>query len=373
VLEYCLELKARGEDLNGELEVKKTEGVKSAEAAIKRRERVNRLKVIIVVTVIILLILPTICCIIMGFKINQLQKQVNNLMLLSYGSEVQINDKPSYQGNVAYAAEKDSSSITSEQDENNTASDMINNSSQNKDELKETKSNLTEDTIEKTDNGSSISKEGIYSGKKVYLTFDDGPSKYTADILDILADYGVKATFFVIGKEDDYSKKMYQRIIDEGHTLGMHSYTHIYKNIYNSIEDFDKDFTKLWELLYDITEYKPTLFRFPGGSANDVSKIDKAEMIRYLNEKSIIYTDWNVVSGDASGQLLTKEQLAENVLSGIVQKKTSVVLMHDSITKKATVDSLSIILEALTTQGAKVLPLDDSVPPIQQIEASSIK
>ena len=75
--------------------------------------------------------------------------------------------------------------------------------------------------------------------KKVYLTFDDGPSDHTDEILDILKKNKVRATFFVVGKETEHAKKMYRRIILEGHTLGMHSYSHNYDQIYASVGSRD--------------------------------------------------------------------------------------------------------------------------------------
>jgi peptidoglycan/xylan/chitin deacetylase (PgdA/CDA1 family) len=223
------------------------------------------------------------------------------------------------------------------------------------------------------DNQEPEVKNGKYSGKNVYLTFDDGPSKYTDDILDILAEYNVKATFFVNGRTDDRSKMQYKRIVEEGHTLGMHSYSHNYKVIYKSIEDFDKDFTKLWKLLYDTTGYIPTIFRFPGGSYNKVNDHGMSEFIRYLNEKSIVYHDWNVVNGDATGEKLTGEQMLDNVLSGVAKKKTAVVLMHDTGSNKAMLDTLPQLVEELLENGARVLPIDESLKPIQQIKADSVK
>lgn len=230
------------------------------------------------------------------------------------------------------------------------------------------------DATDQTDVSNTVTDniDGIYKGKTVYLTFDDGPSVYTGDILDILAEYKVKATFFVIGRTDKASKDIYKRIVDEGHTLGMHSYSHKYDIIYNSVEDFDKDFTKLWNLLYDTTGYKPTIFRFPGGSNNEVNKHGMDDFIRYLNDKKIVYYDWNVVSGDATGVKYTNEQLVANVLNGVLTKKRSIVLMHDALSKKSTVDSLPDLLEKLIAGGAQILPLDNSVKPIQMIRADSI-
>ena len=217
------------------------------------------------------------------------------------------------------------------------------------------------------------SKDLIYYGKKVYLTFDDGPSYITDQILDILEEYRVKATFFVVGKTDLKSKERYKRIVDEGHTLGIHSYSHKYSEIYNSVEDFDKDFTKLWKLLYDTTGYNPTLYRFPGGSLNYVNNYGMEKFIRYLNEKGIRYYDWNVLNGDAAGVDYTEEQMIENVLDGVKRKRTSIVLMHDNEGKQKTVATLPEILEELISGGAEVLPLDENVPLIQQIKADSVE
>ena len=238
-------------------------------------------------------------------------------------------------------------------------------------DIKETTDKEAENLPE--EDGIKINSTGIYAEKKVYLTFDDGPSIYTDEILDILDDYGVKATFFVIGKTDKESKRLYRKIIENGHTLGMHSYSHVYKQIYNSAEDFDKDFTKLWKLLYDTTGYMPTIYRFPGGSGNMVNQHGMEEFIRYLKDKSIVYYDWNVDNGDATGTEFTKEQLSENILKGVAVKNRSIVLLHDTQGKRATVDSLPAVLEALLSGGAEVLPLTEEVAPIQQIRAENVK
>lgn len=213
---------------------------------------------------------------------------------------------------------------------------------------------------------------GKYYNKKVYLTFDDGPSKNTDKILDLLAEYDVKATFFVVGHDDEKSKERYKRIVDEGHVLAIHSYSHKYSYIYDSLENFDKDFTKLWNLLYDTTGYTPSLYRFPGGSLGMLSKSKMKEYVKYLNEKGMTYFDWNVVNGDAEGIDYTEKQMINNVLNGVAQKKTSIVLMHDGEGKDKTVATLPKILDALVSGGAELLPLDETAPLIQQIKASSL-
>ena len=334
-----------------------------------RRKRVSRIKTAIVIIVILLLILPTICCIILGLQMNRLQKQVDDL--LSLHSEYKLTYSNSKDESYAYAAQINASLLL-EDDNGHTVIDNDIQTALDSEEADAAVEEENDKTKNETPSDQSDKKKGKYADKKVYLTFDDGPSIYTEEILDILAEYEVKATFFVVGKTDNDSKKLYQRIVEDGHTLGMHSYSHQYSRIYNSIEDFDKDFTKLWKLLYDTTGYKPSIFRFPGGSDNMVNKNGMEDFIRYLNEAEIVYFDWNVLNGDATGTEYTKEQLIKNVINGVATKDNSIVLLHDSQTKQTTVDSLPGLLDKLISEDAQILPLDNKVPPIQMIKADTI-
>jgi len=355
-----------------------------------KRKRINRVKTLIITAIFILFLIPTLLCIVLGFKLYKLQRQIDTFLTTDI-SMIDAKEQDNLNNYAFAAAANDSENefIYSDEpvDENlidsieelssllSEISDDENKS--NTDNKSDTYTGENEDSSSDNANGKSKvtnkDSKGFYSGKNVYLTFDDGPSENTGKILDILAEYNVKATFFVIGSTDKEALEIYKRIVNEGHTLGMHSYSHNYKKIYNSLEDFDKDFTKLWKLLYDTTGYMPTLYRFPGGSHNQVSKRDMKEFIRYLKDKGITYFDWNVVSGDAEGKDYTKEQMINNVLSGVAEKKTPVVLMHDGLGKSKTVDLLPVILEALISGGAQVLPLDENVPLVQQIKASSVK
>lgn len=233
----------------------------------------------------------------------------------------------------------------------------------------------TEDESDDTkkDDKEDSAKTGKYADKTVYLTFDDGPSYLTENILDILDDYDVKATFFVVGKEDEYSLKMYKEIVDRGHSIGMHSYSHKYSYIYNSLKNFKKDFNKIQKLIHDTTGVKPMIYRFPGGSLNDVSKMDIKEIIRFFNKEKIAYYDWNVLNGDAERVEYTNKELINNVISGIEARETSIVLMHDSEDKASTVKTLPKIIDKLITEGATILPLDSDSPKIQMIQANSVK
>ncbi len=353
-------------------------------------KRVHNIKVGIITMVLIGLILPMIFCIILARQVLHLNKQVDVLIELHKGFD-DVSNISKNNNSYAYASETADEALY----ENNTSNDfnhydghdvLDNNDITYLDDqvdnllIKDEKADQNldkdkEEIIEESNTalGLDDNKEGKYAGKKVYLTFDDGPSIYTNDILDILNKYDIKATFFVNGKTDQVSKNIYRRIVDEGHILGMHSYSHEYGEIYNSLEEFEKDFTKLWDLLYDVTEYKPTIYRFPGGSLNYVNRNGMDEFIRFLNEKSIQYYDWNVVNGDAVGEQYTKEQLVDNVLNGIEDKKTAIVLMHDARSKLTTVESLPELIEKLISQGATILPLDETVTPIQQIKANSVE
>lgn len=196
--------------------------------------------------------------------------------------------------------------------------------------------------------------------KRIYLTFDDGPSPNTNRILDILKEYDVKATFFVVGKTDEGSVKTYQRIVEEGHTLAMHSYSHKYAEVYRSKESFVQDLEKLQEYLYQVTGVWARYYRFPGGSSNTVSRTDMNELIRYLEDNGITYFDWNIASGDAVIGELSRETIVRNCVSGVEGKEDCMILMHDAAEKNSTVDALPQIIEQIKGRGDAVfLPVTD--------------
>lgn len=207
---------------------------------------------------------------------------------------------------------------------------------------------------------------------KVYLTFEDGPSENTGEVLDILAQYDVKATFFVVGKEDEESLALYKRIVEEGHTLGMHSYSNKYSVIYQSKDGFEEDFERLRTLLKEATGVESMYYRFPGGSSNQISNVPMEDFIRYLNEEGIVYYDWNVSSGDASNAY-SSDEIVANVTADVVKYKTSVVLLHDTEEKGAMVEALGTLIEKLDEMGAQILPIDGDTSVIQYVKADSIE
>ncbi len=323
--------------------------------APSRRKRVKRLKVMIVTILLVLLILPCICCMFLLYKVNQLESQINLLTQMHHSEYELYSEKKDVlaKGNVVYAAEEDKTEdTTSEKDDIAT---------------EENDNQAIDNSDSQTENNENSSNQ-----KKVFLTFDDGPSEYTDEILDVLKQYNVKATFFVIGKTDEKSKELYKRIVNEGHTLGMHSYSHKYDIIYNSVEDFKKDFTMLSDLLYDTTGVRPKFYRFPGGSSNTVSKLPMTKFISVLKEQNIIYYDWNVENGDATGKKYTAKQLASNIMKGVEKHNTSIVLMHDTVVKGTTVKSLSKLIQQLQKEKYLILPIEEENIPIQHIKSEDI-
>ena len=204
---------------------------------------------------------------------------------------------------------------------------------------------------------------------KVYLTFDDGPSIYTNDILDILDSYNVKATFFVVGKEETNAEEALQRIVDERHTLGMHSYSHKYKELYESMDSFTQDFARIRDYIYQATGEESVCYRFPGGSSNTVSEIDMHDFIDYLDSQGVEYYDWNVSSGDGGSMKLSTDTLLENCTKDIDTRDTSIILLHDSAEKPTTVEALPDIIEnILARPDTVILPITENTRPIHHIE-----
>lgn len=298
---------------------------------INRSQRVKRLKKMILWTIALAILIPVIGCILLSVRVFQLKKQVAVLTEQLPVEEIQE------EASSVYETTKVEESV--------------------------------KDTETKAEEPAKINPVKS-SGKKVYLTFDDGPSSNTDQILDILKDYDVKATFFVVGKTDERSVKAYQRIVEEGHTLAMHSYSHRYDEIYESKEAFARDLNSLQEYLYETTGVWPRIYRFPGGSSNTVSKVDMQELIEYLTDIGITYFDWNVASGDAVSRTLPAETIVNNCLSGIEKQKESVILMHDASNKGTTIEALPQIIEAIQEQGdAELLPITDETVPVQHIAA----
>lgn len=210
----------------------------------------------------------------------------------------------------------------------------------------------------------ALTEKDVPAGAKViYLTFDDGPSANTGKILDILKKYNVKATFFVI-KNETYSS-YYKRIVDEGHSIALHSWSHEYSDIYRSTDAYFNDLNKISDYVYEKAGVRTRLLRFPGGSSNTVSRSYCRGIMSRLAvltaEKGYVYFDWNSANNDATGQNLSVSQLraAANSYGG---RSPLVMLMHDAAAKYRTVEALPGIIEYYKSLGYYFLPLNEKSP-----------
>ena len=197
------------------------------------------------------------------------------------------------------------------------------------------------------------------SEKIVYLTFDDGPSNLTPQVLDLLDRYNAKATFFVVCKNNEEYAEYLSEIVERGHTLALHSYSHNYHEIYASTDAFLSDYEKVYDWVVENTGYTPSLIRFPGGSNNGSSYVVN-DIIDEMEERGFQYFDWNVSSGDGS-ELTTTANIIDNICTNVGNVQHPVVLMHDGRGKNATLAALPSVLEYLSDNGYEFRSLDKSV------------
>lgn len=207
---------------------------------------------------------------------------------------------------------------------------------------------------------------------KVYLTFDGGPDNNTDAILDVLENQGVKATFFVNAKDSSKMKDIYRRIVADGHTLGMRSFSNRYSDIYASEKKFSDDLNKISDFLFKVTGMKSQYYRFPGGSGNEISNVEMSSLAQILNKKKIIYYDWNVVADDLAVDS-TKEDVVTSVIKGVRKYKTSVVLLHEGTERDTTAKSLSALIDALQDMKAEILPIDGNTHKVQYLQSEQIQ
>ena len=211
------------------------------------------------------------------------------------------------------------------------------------------------------------SLNNVNSYKTVYFTFDDGPSPRTEEILNILDKYHVKATFFVTNQNDKYNY-LIKRMYDEGHTIGLHTYSHNYKEIYASEDAYFNDLKAIQDKVYNITGMRSVIIRFPGGSSNTVSRFNPGIMTKLtqlVTERGFYYQDWNVDSGDAAGY---NEEKQMNMITTYSPKHETInLLMHDSMYKYATVNSLENKIKYYIENGYSIEALNPTSPSIHHM------
>lgn len=205
---------------------------------------------------------------------------------------------------------------------------------------------------------------GTVSGDRVCcLTFDDGPSPNTDRILGILDRYGVKATFFVVGKTGAADQERMRQIVAAGHTIAMHSWSHDYNKVYASVESFLTEYSRLYQWIYEVTGVYPSIFRFPGGSINGYDRGVYQEIIAEMTRRGFIYYDWNASAQDATRTPRTASAIAADCLKGI-GRDLVVVLAHDSAARGTTADALPAVIEGYQAAGYTFSALHPGVTPV---------
>ena len=209
------------------------------------------------------------------------------------------------------------------------------------------------DTVETKDNNSV----GKFKGEKIcYLTFDDGPTRnITPQILEILKEKDVKATFFVLGKLAEVNPDILKREKNEGHLIANHTYSHDYAYLYTNPENLINDINKNQEMLNNILgEELSKIISFQGGSFN------KKSFQKRVNEEGYHFVDWNCLNGDAEALNVPEDKLFNNVKKSMGSQEHIIVLMHDASTKQTTVRSLSRIIDYIKAQGYSFKTLDEA-------------
>ena len=236
------------------------------------------------------------------------------------------------------------------------------NKGQNNTKDPEGKGQASEENPENTDPGTEnadLDGELKDATKKIaYLTFDDGPSEQTALVLDILKEEGIHATFFLVGAEiTEEREEIVRRMVEEGHTVGLHTYCHDYNIIYHSVDNFLEDYEKLYKRIYEVAGIKPVIFRFPGGSTNRYAKAIIGTIKNEMQRRGFTYFDWNVSAEDMVGTP-TRYSIRTNIFKDVFRYDEPVILMHDAKANELTVSMLKDIIGEIRKSGYDFDTLD---------------
>ena len=200
-----------------------------------------------------------------------------------------------------------------------------------------------------------------------YLTFNGGPSERTDELLALLAEQGVKATFFVSGNvtnDPQYDARL-RAIVEGGHTLGMGSWSSDYSAVYSSVESYLADMYALYQYIETATGMKPTVFRFIGGSINSYDAGLYHELIAEMIRRGFVPYDWNLsADGGAGGTQLSSEELVLRVNDALAGLDRAILLLHDEASRTTTLESVPGIIECLHQHGFTLAALDPSVKPV---------
>ncbi len=197
----------------------------------------------------------------------------------------------------------------------------------------------------------TATKKKVKKDKVVYLTFDDGPSPLTEEYLNILKKHEVKATFFLIGQQiEGDMKAVVEREIEEGHEIGVHTYSHKSGEIYESADSYYKDVKQVQKLLSEEFRYESSVWRFPWGSANCYIGNFKNDIVGRLQKEEMDYVDWNVSAEDSVGTP-SVASIIENIKKDCFNVNEPVVLMHDSNCNQMTLEALEEVILMFKEEG----------------------
>lgn len=218
------------------------------------------------------------------------------------------------------------------------------------------KERIRQERIPKLTDVGKENMKGIYRSetKRVFLTFDDGPSTVTPMILDTLKQENVPATFFVLGSRVEAMPETVKRIYEEGHYIANHGYSHQYSLIYSSPESVLEEYNKCNDAVKNVIgvpEYQSHLFRFPGGFPGGPYVDIKTQASQLLEQNGILHIDWNALTGDAETTKPTIEYELGRLQETVGSKNSVVILMHDAQAKKVTAEALPQIIAYLKRQG----------------------
>lgn len=198
--------------------------------------------------------------------------------------------------------------------------------------------------------------------KVAYLTFDDGPSENTFKVLDILEENDIKATFFLVGSAiKKKNEDSLERMVHEGHTIGIHTYSHKCNEIYCSVERFLNDFNTVYQQIYDITGERVHIYRFPWGSNNSYSKNIKDALMEEMDRRGFTCYDWNVDTKDSVGKP-SAYSILRNIRKDIKRQDHPIILMHDASVNDLSVQILPDVIKLLKELGYDFDSLDNREP-----------
>lgn len=337
-------------------------------------------KHLILTVTALLIIIPTVLCILLaidnGKKSEEIDRLNSQLSATSQISQIsQTSDDRSKTSSVTESSDssKAEPSVTESEKPATTAATTTATTAEITTKAPETTTSAPQSVPDSKDENYTALFPELYADKydgeyedsenTVYLTFDDGPSVLTENLLYYLRQENVKATFFVVPERTEYCYSLLKEISDAGHTIGIHSASHDYEKIYASVDAFLEDFNEAYEIVLEATGKAPDIYRFPGGSVNDYNEKNRDDIISEMDRRGFTYFDWNVDSNDWQGYGWTT--LYTNVLKDAEEFSSPVILFHNTGDRDNTVLVIEDIIKALKSKGYKFGSLSQKIKPVQ--------